>query len=78
MTAEAKSKGEGKGRAQTGLARIGFLDEAAIFTGTQGQESDIMVCPELMEYVAKEVERNAGILKQVRKAKEERDNLAKP
>ena len=76
--ADDKGKGKGRGRGpQTGLARIGFLDEASIFTGTQGQESDVMVCPELMEYVAKEVERNAGILKQVRKAREERDNLAK-
>ena len=55
-----------------------FLDEAQIFTGTAGEQSDVMVAPALMEYVAKEVERNASILKQVRKAKEERDAFAKP
>lgn len=32
---------------------------------------DVMVCPELLEYVSKEVERDASAMKHVRKAREE-------
>ena len=31
-----------------------------------------MVCPDLLDYVSKEVEREAAVMKQVRKAREER------
>ena len=36
----------------------------------------MMVAPALLEHVSKEVERDTGILKQVRKAREERRALA--
>ena len=38
---------------------------------------EIMVCPELLDCVAKEVERDAGVLKQIRKAREERALIRK-
>jgi hypothetical protein len=36
-----------------------------------------MVAPDLLEYVSKEVERDAAVLKQVRKAREERAAASK-
>jgi len=36
-----------------------------------------MVAPQLLEYVAKEVESEAAVMKQVRKAREERSLAAK-
>ena len=38
---------------------------------------DVMICPDLMDYVAKETEREASVMKQVRKAREERTLAAK-
>ena len=66
------AKGKGKGSKTAGV-----YDESSIFAGTRKEAGDSMVAPDLMEYVAKEVERDASILKQVRKAREER-RLAKP
>jgi hypothetical protein len=59
-------KGKSKGK------HIGLYDESAIFAGTHRECGDAMVAPELLDYVSKEVERDASILKQVRKAREER------
>jgi hypothetical protein len=53
-------KGKGKGK------QIGLYDEGAIFAGTHRECGDAMVAPELLDYVSKEVERDASILKQVR------------
>ena len=83
--AEGQTAGkDGKGgRAQAkaqalGSSRVGYLmDESAAFIGMARGRGEIMVCPELLECVAKEVERDAGILKQIRKAREERALLAK-
>ena len=36
-----------------------------------------MVAPELLDYVSKDVERDASIMKQIRKGHEERSALAK-
>ena len=36
----------------------------------------MMVAPELLEYVSKEIEKDASIMKQIRKAREERRLLA--
>ena len=65
-------KGKGGGKANN---RFGLVDEAAVFSGSHRSTGDIMICPDLMDYVAKEVERDAQIMKQVRKAREERKAL---
>jgi len=52
-----------------------LFDESAIFTGTSREFGDAMVCPELLTHVGSEIERDANILKQVRKAREERRAL---
>jgi len=67
-----KSKGRGRGR---GLLHHAFIDESAIFTGTSREFGDAMVCPELLSHVGAEIERDANVLKQVRKAREERRAL---
>ena len=54
-----------------------LLDETAAFVGMSKDRGEIMVCPELVECVAKEVERDSAVLKQVRKAREERARLVK-
>ena len=46
--------------------------EANIFSGGHKEFGDCMVAPSLLDYVAKEVEGEAAVLKQVRKAREER------
>lgn len=57
---------------------LSYKSEAAIFTGTHREFGDvIMVAPDLLEYVSKEVERDAAVLKQVRKAREERAAASK-
>ena len=71
-TREVKG-GKGKGRMQAGL-----LDEASVFSGTHRETGEAMICPALLDYVAAEVERDASVMKQVRKAREERRLLAKP
>lgn len=51
--------------------------EATIFAGGHKEFGDCMVAPALLEYVAKEVESEAAVLKQVRKAREERASAQK-
>ena len=51
--------------------------EATIFSGAHKEFGDTMVAPQLLEFVAKEVEGEAAVLKQVRKAREERASLNK-
>lgn len=46
--------------------------EAAIFSGSHKEFSDTMVAPSLLEHVSKEVEVEASVMKQMRKAREER------
>ena len=62
-----ESKGKGKSGASPGL-----YDEGSIFLGAHKEFGDTMVAPELLDYVSKEVEREASVMKQVRKAREER------
>ena len=70
------NKGGNSGGGRTsGLLKVGFLDEAAVFAGAHRDSGDAMVCPLLLEYVAREVERDASVLKQVRKARDERAML---
>ena len=47
-------------------------EEQSFFMGTNGQESGVMISPELITHVAKELERSSSIDKQARKAREER------
>ncbi|CAK0836009.1 unnamed protein product [Prorocentrum cordatum] len=63
---------EGRGRGRGGVAgAFGYLDEYNAFRGQRGN-GEAMMCPALVELVGKQVERDANILKQVRKAREER------
>ena len=56
---------------------MGILDESDVFSGTHRDSGEFMVAPELLDYVAKEIERDAGVLKQLRKAREEKAALDK-
>jgi len=71
---DGDKKGRGRGRGR-GLLHHAFIDESAIFTGTSREFGDAMVCPELLTHVGSEIERDANVLKQVRKAREERRAL---
>eukprot|EP00971_Amphidinium_carterae_P152974 3032700-Amphidinium_carterae.2 len=64
-----KEKGKGK---QKGGMHLGIVDEYSVFLGTHRETGEMMCAPELLEYVAREVEKDANVLKQVRKAREER------
>ena len=57
--------------------QAGLLGEASVFAGTHREAGEAMVCPALLEYVATEVERDASVMEQARKAREERRLLAK-
>ena len=74
---KAKAKGKKGGHQSRGFIKMGFVDEAAVFAGTAKHDGMMMVCPLLLDHVAKEVERDTSILKQVRKAREERRALAR-
>eukprot|EP00973_Karenia_brevis_P059124 8231905-Karenia_brevis.AAC.1 len=67
----AGGKGKNKG------TRLVAPEEAAVFTGTHRDSGEVMVCPDLLDFVSKEIERDASIMKQIRKAREEREQVAK-
>ena len=69
---KAAGKGEKK---KDDLSSLSY--EATIFGGGHKEYGDTMVAPALLEYVAKEVESEASVMKQVRKAREERVAAAK-
>ena len=48
------------------------VDEMELFVGADKSPYDVMVCPALAEWIAKEMERDANIQKQSRKARQER------
>jgi len=48
------------------------MEETSVFTGANRDFGECMVAPSLIDHVAKEVERDASIMKQLRKAREER------
>ena len=48
------------------------MDEAELFLGVSKSMHDTMVCPDLQEFIAKALERDANIQNQTRKAREER------
>ena len=49
------------------------LEERSAFTGAVRPGQQLMVCPSLLEHVKKEAERTGGLLKELRKAREERE-----
>lgn len=65
------AKGSGKGDKKKDDDSV-YKMESAIFSGSHKEFGDVMVCPTLMDYVSKEIETEASIMKQVRKAREER------
>ena len=67
---KAAGKGEKKKEDPSGPSSLSY--EATIFGGGHKEYGDTMVAPALLEYVAKEVESEASVMKQVRKAREER------
>ncbi|CAK0807270.1 unnamed protein product, partial [Prorocentrum cordatum] len=64
---------EKKGKAATGKEQGAGLsrEEAAYFTGSHRLGGEVMICPELIEWVSKEIEKDASVAKQMRKAREE-------
>ena len=48
-----KNNKGGSGNRTSGLLKVGFLDEAAVFAGAHRDHGDAMVCPLLLEYVAR-------------------------
>ena len=70
---KGSSKSDKKTDVMTGVQQY----EATIFAGAHKEFGDVMVAPSLLEYVAKEVESEAAVLKQVRKAREERAAASK-
>ena len=57
--------------------RAGLLEESSIFSGRHRESGELMCAPDLLDFVAREVERDAAVMKQIRKAREERQALAK-
>lgn len=53
------------------------LEEQSTFGGITRAASTLMVCPELLEHVKGEVERDAQLAKNLRKAREEREHARK-
>ena len=66
------SKGAGKGDKKRDDHDPLYKMESSISSGSHKEFGDTMVCPTLMEYVSREVEAEASVMKQVRKAREER------
>ena len=70
-------KGSGKGEKKDKKSDDGnYKAEAAVFAGSHREFGDTMVAPELLDYVSKEIEKDASVMKQVRKAREERQAAA--
>jgi hypothetical protein len=61
----------GTSSAKGSAAGVEFEEQNA-FLGTSGSDGALMVCPELMSFVSKEMERQSAVDKQSRKAREER------
>jgi len=49
------------------------LEEQSTFGGITRQAATLMVCPQLLEHVRSEVEREASLQKNLRKSREERE-----
>lgn len=53
------------------------LEEQTSFGGMTRQFSTLMICPQLLEHVKSETEREASLAKNLRKAREEREATRK-
>ena len=53
------------------------LDEQAAFSGITRAHTSVMVCPELVDHVRSEVERESKLFKNLRLAREERETRRK-
>ena len=62
----------GTGQGKSGGMRAALVDEAHFFTGTHRDDGECMAVAELLDYVAKGVDRDAPIRKQIREDREER------
>lgn len=51
------------------------LEEQSAFAGTSRAQSSVMLAPQLLEHVRSDIERDASLAKNLRKAREERDAL---
>ena len=67
---------KGGGKDTKGDDRAGLVEEAAVFSGIHRETGEMMVAPELLEYVSREIEKDASIMKQIRKVREERRLLS--
>ena len=65
---------EREGANQSGRLSI---EEQTHFSGSTRLHSSLMVCPDLLEHIRKEVEREAALSKNLRKAREEKEALKK-
>lgn len=61
---------------QSQTRKLSF-EEQALFGGVVRSWSQLMICPELLDYVKAEAEREAKLAKNMRQAREEREALAK-
>ena len=59
-------------RAEAGDEAEGWLDERAVFLGQGKSRGHALVCPDLEAWVAKELSNESAVLKERRKAREER------
>ena len=55
----------------------GAFGESNILMGRHRLHGDVVICPGLFDYITKETEREASVMKQVRKAREAREMAAK-
>ena len=70
---EEKAREEKKRKEKGGKGGVGMpTDEAELFLGAGKNFTEVMLCPTLSEFVSKQLERDAAIMKQSRKAREER------
>ena len=68
----AAGEKQGKGGGQAG-----FVDDADVLIGNHRRTGEALIALDLLDYVAKEVKQEAGVMKQVREASTERRLLAK-
>ena len=59
-------------QAKKGTASGPSGEEMELFRGAYKSSGSSMVCPELTEWIGRQLERDANIMKQARKAREER------
>eukprot|EP00959_Pyramimonas_sp_CCMP1952_P219561 4590901-Pyramimonas_sp.AAC.1 len=64
---DAAGSGKGKSKQSKGGGlqdRIGLVDEASVFLGAHRDTGEAMLAHDLLDYAAKEMERDASVMKQ--------------